>query len=56
MSIKDNSQVGLSCAGAITGTGVYVSGNSGGVDINTTCAVSPCTSTSSTCGAQSQPH
>jgi hypothetical protein len=56
VSAKDNKQVGLSCAGGITGTGVFASGNTGGIDITTTCAITACTSTGPTCGAQSTPQ
>jgi hypothetical protein len=56
VSIQSNKQVGLSCAGGITGTGVLASENTGGIDINTTCAITACTPASATCGAQSQPQ
>jgi hypothetical protein len=56
-SVKENKQVGLSCARGITGTGVLASGNTGGVDITTnTCAITACTAASTTCGAQSMPQ
>jgi len=53
VTIKDNQQVGLSCSGSITGTGVLASGNVGGVDINPTCGITPCTADGGAgCGAQ----
>jgi hypothetical protein len=56
VSINNNKLVGLSCAGAIAGTGVLAGGNTGGIDINTTCAITACTSASTTCGAQTIPQ
>ena len=56
VSVNNNKQVGLSCAGAIAGTGVLASGNIGGIDINTTCAITACTPASTTCGAQTTPQ
>jgi hypothetical protein len=57
VSIKNNTAggTGLVCVGAIQGTGVLASGNTP-FDINTTCAVTACTSASTTCGAQSTPQ
>ena len=52
VTIQANKQVGLACVGAVMGTGVFASGNSGGVEIQTSCNVSACPTPSTTCGAQ----
>jgi hypothetical protein len=52
VTIENNMSVGLGCIGSLTGTGVFASGNSGGVDIQPTCMVTGCSPTSATCGAQ----
>ena len=51
VTIKNNQQVGLSCSASVTGTGVFATGNVGGVDINPTCGVPPC-SPDAGCGAE----
>lgn len=52
VTIDANKQVGLSCSAAIQGTGVLVSGSVGGVEITTSCGVTPCSPAGATCGAQ----
>jgi hypothetical protein len=52
VTIKDNKQVGVSCSAAISGTGVHASGNTGGVEITSTCGLMPCSPPGATCGAQ----
>jgi hypothetical protein len=60
VSIKDNGQIGLTCAGSIastdTGTGVLATGNVGGIQITSICGITACTPASTTCGAQSTPQ
>jgi hypothetical protein len=51
VTIQGNKQIGLTCAGAIQGTGVLASGNTGG-DVNPYCNVTPCASAGPSCGAQ----
>jgi hypothetical protein len=51
VTIENNKPIGLACAGAISGSGVFSSGNSGGVDIQPSCNVTACTPMSPTCGA-----
>jgi hypothetical protein len=51
VTIQNNKAAGLSCAGAIQGTGVFTAGNASG-DVTPSCNVSPCLSMSTTCGAQ----
>jgi len=57
VSIKNNATggTGLACVDAIQGTGVLASGNSP-FDITTSCSVTACTATGTTCGAQSTPQ
>jgi hypothetical protein len=52
VTIENNMSVGLGCIGALMGTGVLASGNSGGVDIQPTCMVTGCSPMGATCGAQ----
>jgi hypothetical protein len=52
VSITGNKQVGLTCVGAIQGTGVLAMSNAGGVDVNATCGVTACAAAGPTCGAQ----
>ena len=52
VTVENNKQVGIVCSAAITGSGVLASGNTGGVDISTTCGITPCPAASATCGAQ----
>ncbi len=52
VTIQANKQVGLACVGAVTGTGVFASQNSGGVEIQATCGVTACSPLAQTCGAQ----
>jgi hypothetical protein len=52
VTIENNKQIGLTCVGAITGLDVFASGNSGGVQISSTCGVSGCPDAGATCGAQ----
>ena len=56
VTINTSKQIGLSCAGGITGTGVFVSGSAGGIDVSNACNVAACSSASTTCGVQSQPQ
>lgn len=51
VTIENNKQVGLSCVGAITGNGVFATGNTGGVEVGTACGVTPCPTPGPTCGA-----
>jgi hypothetical protein len=51
VSIKNNKQVGLACAAAIAGAGVYAKNNAGGIDVQDTCAITTCDPESATCGA-----
>jgi hypothetical protein len=51
VTIQSNKQVGIACNGPITGTGVLAADNLGGIDVGTTCGITPCTTQSSTCGA-----
>jgi hypothetical protein len=59
VTINDNKQVGLTCNSSIamnnTGIGVLAIGNTGGIDISSTCEVKACTVVSTICGAQSTP-
>ena len=50
-TISMNKQIGLSCAWAVTGTGVYASGNTGGIDVSSSCAVTTCPTLTTGCGA-----
>jgi hypothetical protein len=52
VTIESNKQIGLTCVGPITGSGVLASLNAGGVDISPTCGVAACSPASPTCGAQ----
>jgi hypothetical protein len=52
LTIRDNKQVGLSCSGSVSGSGVLATGNSGGVDIAPTCGILTCAPAGPTCGAQ----
>jgi len=52
VTIQNNKQVGLACINKIVGMNVFASGNSGGIDVQTLCNVTPCTPASSSCGAQ----
>jgi hypothetical protein len=56
VTITNNKQIGLSCAGGITGVGVFATGSAGGIDIGSTCGVTACTPASTTCGTQAQPQ
>ena len=56
VTINTSKQIGLSCAGVVTGTGVFVSGSAGGIDVSNACSVTACAATSATCGVQSQPQ
>jgi len=51
VSIVNNGQVGMSCAWAVSGTGVYASGNSGGVNVSPTCGITTCPTLTTGCGA-----
>jgi hypothetical protein len=51
VSIKNNKQVGLACAAAVAGAGVYAKNNAGGIDVQDTCAITTCDPESATCGA-----
>jgi hypothetical protein len=46
-----NKQIGLSCAWAVTATGVYASANTGGIDVSSSCAVTTCPTLTTGCGA-----
>jgi hypothetical protein len=51
VSLVANKAEGLSCAGAIAGTGVLANGNTGG-DVQDYCGITLCTTPGLTCGAQ----
>jgi hypothetical protein len=51
VSIKNNKQVGLACAAAVMGSGIYAKNNAGGIDVQDTCALTTCDPESATCGA-----
>jgi hypothetical protein len=56
-TIQGNDGGGLSCAGAIQGTGVLSTGNTTTVNqISPACAVTGCTTASTTCGKQATPQ
>jgi hypothetical protein len=55
VTIRDNKQVGLTCVGSITGSGVFATGNVGGVDVNPSCEITPCPTEGPTCGAAMRP-
>jgi hypothetical protein len=50
VTIKDNKGPGVSCSGAVTGSGVLASGNPV-ADISPTCTIASCGSAGPTCGA-----
>jgi hypothetical protein len=52
VTVQDNNQVGISCSAAITGNGVFASGNAGGVQASPTCQVTLCSPAGPGCGAQ----
>lgn len=52
VTVTDNRQVGVACSSAVTGTGVFAAGNSGGVEISPTCGITPCSTPGPECGAQ----
>jgi hypothetical protein len=54
VTVKDNKQVGISCSGMVSGTGVLATNNVGGVEItNAACGFSSCgTVVTTTCGSQ----
>jgi hypothetical protein len=57
VTVQGNVGGGLSCTGGIQGIGVLSTGNtSTTTQISTLCAVTACTTTSTTCGAQSLPQ
>jgi hypothetical protein len=51
VTIQDNKQIGLTCSDGISGTDVFASGNSGGVDVSPTCKIDVCSPLGPTCGA-----
>jgi hypothetical protein len=51
VTIQNNKQIGLTCSAPVSGAGVLASGNSGGVDVSSTCKVTPCSPAGTTCGA-----
>jgi hypothetical protein len=51
VSITGNKAEGLSCAGAITGTGVFAANNTGG-DVQDYCGITVCSQMGPACGAQ----
>ena len=55
VTIRDNKQVGLTCVGSITGSGVFATGNIGGVDVNPICNVMTCPTEGASCGAAARP-
>jgi hypothetical protein len=53
LTVEGNVGGGVACSTAVTPvSGILVSGNTMGVDINPTCGFSPCGTASQTCGAQ----
>jgi hypothetical protein len=58
VTVQNNNGGGVSCSGAITGTGVWATGNTNTVNqIGATCGFTSCSTSdaSATCGAQSTP-
>jgi len=52
-TVQNNNQVGVSCSFGVSGTGVLVSGSSGGVEISPSCGFSSCgPPATTTCGSQ----
>jgi hypothetical protein len=51
VTIQDNNAAGVSCSGAITGSGVLATGNLS-TQVTPSCSFTACTSASTTCGAQ----
>jgi hypothetical protein len=53
VTVEGNQGGGITCSSAVSdATGVFVSGTTMGVDIDSTCGFSSCSPASSTCGAQ----
>jgi hypothetical protein len=51
VTITNNMPFGLSCSAAISGSGIYAAGNTGGIDVIPTCAVTTCPQIGAGCGA-----
>jgi hypothetical protein len=51
VTVQNNMGPGVSCSAAVTGTGVFATGNTP-VDVNATCMFSSCGAAGATCGAQ----
>jgi hypothetical protein len=51
VTIENNKQVGLTCTAQVSASGVFASGNSGGVEVSPTCGVTTCSPPGPTCGA-----
>jgi hypothetical protein len=59
VTVQNNDQVGISCSGAITGTGVLATGNNNSTSSNnqitSSCGFTSCGAASATCGASLSP-
>ena len=51
VTIGNNKQVGLDCAGTVQGTAVFATDNTGG-DVASACKVNPRTALGPSCGAE----
>ena len=51
VTVENNKQVGIACAGPVTGTGVFAANNTGGIEVGSACGITTCPTRSSTCGA-----
>jgi hypothetical protein len=51
VTVENNKQVGIACAGPVIGTGVFAANNTGGIEVGSTCGITTCPTRSSTCGA-----
>jgi hypothetical protein len=53
LTVMNNNQLGVSCAGSVDASGVSVSGSAGGVEISPSCGFGSCgPAVPPTCGAQ----
>jgi hypothetical protein len=51
VSLLNNRQIGLTCDAAVQARGLLARGNAGGVEVGSTCNVTPCPAESATCGS-----
>jgi hypothetical protein len=51
VTIQGNNQIGLDCSTGIQGSGVFATGNTGGVDVSPSCNITTCASPGAGCGA-----